>query len=64
MGQTGKSLLSWEGKVADHPKPFGQTTQITEHVKIEDLIEVEKNILNLLESLDEKISKLEENKQK
>lgn len=59
MGQTIKSVLSWEGKVADAP-----TTIASQPVTHEQLVEVEKNILKLLDELNEKIAKAGGNNEK
>lgn len=51
------STLSWEGKVADNPKPYGLSTAGKGPLTEEDLAEFEQKMLKLTHEMAEKISR-------
>lgn len=51
------STLSWPGKVADNPKPYGITTAGKGPLTENDLAEFEQRMLNLVHEMAEKISR-------
>jgi hypothetical protein len=51
------STLSWEGKVADNPKPFGLSTAGKGQLTEEELAEFEQKMLKLIHEMAEKISR-------
>ena len=51
------SLLSWTGKVADNPKPYGLTVKGAAPLTEEDLAEFEQKLLRLVHEVSEKVSK-------
>jgi hypothetical protein len=55
MGKTYEKM-SWDGKVADNPKPFGRITSNNEPVTTDQLAQVEENILKTLDELYERLS--------
>ena len=59
MGESANkfSLLSWPGKVADNPKPYGLLTKGTDPLTEQDLAEFEQKLLRLVHEMSEKISK-------
>ena len=59
MGDVAKnfSTLSWPGKAADNPKPFGKFTAGKEPLTEEDLAEFEQKMLKLIHEMAEKISR-------
>jgi hypothetical protein len=59
MGNAAKnfSTLSWTGKSADNPKPYGLTTTGKGPVTEEDLADFERKMLNLVHEMAEKISR-------
>lgn len=62
MGETANnfSTLSWEGKVADNPKPFaitGSAKGLKQPLTEEDLAEFEGKMLKLFHEMAEKISR-------
>lgn len=57
MGATEKSLMSWVGKNADNPKPFGKVTSSQETITRDQLAEFEKDLLTMLDEMAEKKSR-------
>jgi hypothetical protein len=57
MGETAKdfSSLSWDGKNADNPKPFGKVTAGNEPLTAENLAEFEQKMLRLMHEMAEKV---------
>jgi hypothetical protein len=51
------STLSWDGKVADNPKPFGLTVGANGPLTEQDLADFEMKMLKLVHEMSEKISK-------
>jgi hypothetical protein len=51
------STLSWPGKAADNPKPYGQVTAGRGPLTEEDLAEFEQRMLRLVHEMSEKISR-------
>jgi len=51
------STLSWPGKVADNPKPYGLYTAGKGPLTEEDLAEFEQRMLKLVNEMAEKISR-------
>jgi hypothetical protein len=59
MGEVAKdfSTLSWPGKVADNPKPYGISTAGKEPLTEADLAEFEQKLLKLIHEMADKISR-------
>lgn len=59
MGDVAKdfSSLSWPGKVADNPKPYGQVTARSEPLSEADLAEFEQKMLRLMHEMADKVSR-------
>jgi hypothetical protein len=51
------STLSWPGKVADNPKPYGITTAGKGPLTEEDLAQFEQKMLNLFQEMAQKVSR-------
>jgi hypothetical protein len=57
MGETIKSLMSWEGKNHDSPKPYAKVTSSKEPVTHEQLAQFERDILKMLDEMADKMAK-------